>query len=77
MGSRATGKIDLLKHLGLSIVALVLIVLFVFYVYLPFSTNHGESLTVPNIEGVMLDELGEYLEERDLRYEIDPDSGKW
>jgi beta-lactam-binding protein with PASTA domain len=75
MGSRATGKIDLLKHLGLSIVALVLIVLFVFYVYLPFSTNHGESLTVPNIEGVMLDELGEYLEERDLRYEIDPDSG--
>ena len=66
---------DLLKHISLAVLSFVLIVLFVFYVYLPVTTNHGESMTVPDLEGIQLSELGEFLEERDLRYEVEPDSG--
>lgn len=75
MSKNETGMLDLLKHLGLAVIAFVLVVVFVFYIYLPFKTNHGESLTVPSMEGIMLGELGEFLEDRDLRYEIAPDSG--
>ena len=75
MSSTEPSKIDLFKHLGMAITALILIILFVFYIYLPFTTNHGESLTVPNLEGIALEELEEYLEERDLRYEVEADSG--
>ena len=46
-----------------------------FYIYLPISTNHGETLTVPDITGVHLDELDDYLSIRNLRYEISKDSG--
>ena len=67
--------IDLLKHIGLALISLVLIVAFVFYVYLPITTNHGESITVPDLEGIPLEDLKEFLEERDLRYAVEPDSG--
>ncbi|MDA0194621.1 MAG: penicillin-binding protein [Bacteroidetes bacterium] len=67
------------KRLTINLVIMVAIsiflVIFFFYVYLPISTNHGESITVPNLEGIGYDELDEFLMERDLRYEILPDSG--
>lgn len=75
MSKSEPGKKDLLIHIGLAGLATIGIILFVFYVYLPISTNHGESMTVPNLEGILLDDLGEFLEERDLRYEVEPDSG--
>jgi beta-lactam-binding protein with PASTA domain len=46
-----------------------------FYLYLPVTTHHGESITVPQLEGVHLDELDEFLLERDLRFEVTADSG--
>lgn len=45
-----------------------------FYVYLPSSTNHGESITVPNVEGMNISELEKFLVDRDLRYEINDSS---
>lgn len=66
---------DLLLHL-LIISGLILISLVVFfYLFLPLYTNHGESLTVPNLVGMELEELDEFLIKRDLRYEVLPDSG--
>ena len=38
-----------------------------FYVYLPTKTNHGESLTVPDLKGMTLSEAQAYLEERGLQ----------
>ena len=35
-----------------------------FYVYLPSVTNHNETITVPNIEGMSYDRLEEFLGER-------------
>jgi eukaryotic-like serine/threonine-protein kinase len=62
----------------LSLAAAVLIFLIIgisyFYAYLPSSTNHGESITVPNVEGMNISELEEFLVSRDLRYEVNDSS---
>lgn len=41
-----------------------------FYVYLPSSTNHGETITVPDVSGMIIQDLETYLTERNLRFEI-------
>ncbi|MGL1886851.1 MAG: PASTA domain-containing protein [Reichenbachiella sp.] len=66
---------DLLKHFAAATVMIIVVVYGVFNYYFPMITNHGESLTVPNLEGVMLDDLDDFLEDRDLRYQVEPDSG--
>lgn len=63
--------IQILSFLGVSVV----LVLFFFYIYLPTSTNHGEIVTVPNLEGVPYEELDQFLTERNLRYTVNEDSG--
>lgn len=64
-----------LLHLGLIIATGITILVLFFYVYLPYKTNHGESITVPNLEGIVLEDLDEFLTERDLRFEVQADSG--
>jgi len=66
--------IKILKHLFLIISALILLIIFTFYIYFPFITNHGESITVPNLIGLNISEIDKILSERDLRYEVIPDS---
>lgn len=41
-----------------------------FFTYLPKTTNHGQTITVPNIEGMQLNQLEDFLIKRNLRYEI-------
>ena len=41
-----------------------------FYVYLPDTTNHGETITVPDLKGKTVEELSQYLEALELRYEV-------
>lgn len=41
-----------------------------FYAYLPAITNHGESITVPNVEGMNISELEAALVQRNLRWEV-------
>ena len=66
---------DALIHLAI-IIALGCALLFgFFYVYLPYTTNHGETITVPDVQGVALEDLDEFLKVRALRYEVTPDSG--
>ena len=72
---RATSWLDLIKHLCFILVIGIILVLFFFYVYLPVSTNHGETLTVPDVRGVVIDDLDEFLNERNLRFEVTQDSG--
>jgi beta-lactam-binding protein with PASTA domain len=62
--------LDVSKHLGIAVAIGALITLTFFYVYLPVITNHGESITVPDLQGVSIDELQEFLVERDLRFEV-------
>ena len=66
---------DIFIHLGIIIGIGAILILGFFYIYLPVKTNHGESITVPDLYGVQLEELDEFLTDRDLRYEVTPDSG--
>jgi eukaryotic-like serine/threonine-protein kinase len=61
-------------HFVLAVATFVLLAIFYFYVYLPNSTNHGETITVPNIEGKTIDQLERELSNRNLRYEINDSS---
>ncbi len=65
---------DVLKHVGITAGIGVALILFFFYVFLPSTTNHGESITVPNLVGMPLNELDKFVVERDLRYEVSDSS---
>jgi beta-lactam-binding protein with PASTA domain len=61
---------DVLIHVGIMLSLLAIIVLSFFFIYLPATTNHGESITVPDLSGMKVEAVKEFLESRDLRYEI-------
>lgn len=65
---------DFLIHLGVLIGSAVLITIIIFYIWLPLSTNHGETITVPDIQGMTISELDDFLGNRNLRFEATPDS---
>jgi len=44
-------------------------------VYLPFYTNHGDTVSVPDLSGMSYEEAEDLLESSSLQYEISPDSG--
>ena len=66
---------QLLKQILFLTLTGILAISIFFYIYLPISTNHSETLTVPDITGIHVDELDYYLSLRNLRYEISEDSG--
>lgn len=58
------------------ILGLTIVLAFIFLqFFLPRYTNHGETVTVPNLEGYDYQEAGKFLADRDLSYEINIDSG--
>lgn len=63
-------RTDLFVHLGIILALSVVLVLTFFFGYLPFSTNHGQTITVPDLKQMSLDELENYLDDRKLRYEV-------
>jgi len=65
---------DLIIHLGSALGITTLIICIVFYVWLPITTNHGETITVPDVEGLNYGQLEEFLGQRNLRYEVTADS---
>lgn len=65
---------DVLLHLTVAFGLGIILILVFFYVYLPFTTDHGETITVPDVRGVAYEELDEFLIKRNLRYEITEDS---
>ncbi|MEP1033444.1 PASTA domain-containing protein [Ekhidna sp.] len=65
---------DYLMHLGVLLGSSLLIVVIVFYIWLPLTTNHGETITVPDIKGMTVSELDEFLSKRSLRFEATADS---
>lgn len=72
---KVTSIKDVLIHLAIVLGLGMLILVLFFYVYLPSTTNHGETVTVPDLEGIHLDDIDEFLTKRNLRYEVLTDSG--
>ena len=62
------------KNLMIMIGGISSIIFFIFHIYFPIKTNHGDTITVPNLIGMELNEIDEFLSDRDLRYEILDDS---
>jgi beta-lactam-binding protein with PASTA domain len=63
-----------IMHVLLAILLIILLGVFYFYIYLPHITNHGESITVPNVEGLPIGKVEEFLGSHDLRYEVNDSS---
>ena len=61
---------DLLVNIGLILALLAVLFLAFFFVYLPFTTNHGQTITVPDVTRLSTDEMRNLLDDRDLRYEV-------
>lgn len=59
-----------LLHLLLAGTTLLILAILYFYVYLPNVTNHGESITVPDIEGKSISEIETELQRKSLRFEV-------
>lgn len=64
----------ILIHFSLAAGVLIVLGILYFYAYLPNITNHGETITVPNIEGKSVKEIEEFLKKHDLRYEVNDSS---
>ena len=60
----------LLIHFSVMLVLGLGTTLIFFYVYLPSETNHGETITVPNLVERHYNELEEMLLQRNLRFEV-------
>lgn len=59
----------LLNILAVGTVSAILVLLF-FFVYLPVSTNHAETYSVPDVVGKSEAELAEIFDGEPLRYEV-------
>ena len=65
-----SSKKDVYTHVAIIILLLLVLFFSFFFLYLPWSTNHGEAITVPNLKGLSMEEAGELLEDRNLEFEV-------
>ena len=63
-------KKDVYTHAAIILATLLVLFLGFFFLYLPWTTNHGQTIVVPNLEGKTLTEIEDVLDDRNLRYEI-------
>ena len=62
------------KHLLYTVGLGFLLIIIFFYWFLPFATNHGETITVPDIRNQRFEDLDDILLPRSLKYEVNADS---
>jgi beta-lactam-binding protein with PASTA domain len=63
-------KKALAVHLVLVLICAFFGLLAFFNLYLPMVTNHGETISVPDLRGLDLNDVKRVLEGRDLRFEV-------
>lgn len=75
MSDIKTSAKKIVTHLVL-VFAVILILSFLFLkIFLPIYTNHGQTVSVPDLEGFEYEQLDAYLSARDLQFEVTLDSG--
>ena len=68
---RAENRRDIFLHLFIVLLTAAVLLVGFFNVYLPYTTNHGETITVPSLKGMHVDKVESFLQERDLDFQID------
>jgi beta-lactam-binding protein with PASTA domain len=68
---RAETTRDVFLHILIAILVAAILLVGFFNLYLPYTTNHGQTITVPNLVGMHKDQLESFLKERDLEFQID------
>lgn len=61
---------DVILHLIIIVLVSQIFVLAFFYGYLPWTTNHGQTISVPNVVGMKLNDLDDFLGSRDLQFVV-------
>jgi eukaryotic-like serine/threonine-protein kinase len=61
---------DFFIHLGFILGVFILILYVFFYVYLPTTTHHGESIEVPNLIGKKISEIEQITKENELLFVV-------
>ncbi|MEL7146470.1 MAG: PASTA domain-containing protein, partial [Bacteroidota bacterium] len=72
---KARSWIDVFKHIAIAGVLFALLLVIVFYIYLPIKTKQDYSITVPEVVGMEFDGLHDFITSRELNYVVLPDSG--
>lgn len=72
---RARSWIDVIKHVMIAGVLFALLLVIVFYIYLPIKTKQDNSITVPDVVGMEFDGLHDFITSKELNYVILSDSG--
>ena len=70
MNISTNSKKDVYTHAAIIILLLLVLFFGFFFLYLPWSTNHGEAITVPNLKGLSIEEAQDLLDDRNLEYEV-------
>lgn len=75
---KAHTALDVFKHLFFVLLTATALLLLFFFGYLPWTTHHGETIAVPKVTGMTVGKVGDFLEERSLRFVVqdstyDPD----
>lgn len=68
---RAENRRDIFLHLLIVLLTAAVLIVGFFNVYLPYTTHHGETITVPNLQGMPIDQIEDFLAERDLEFAVD------
>jgi len=71
---KSTSIRGLLVNMAIPLGIILFIAILYFYIYLPSVTNHGESITVPDLSGMQVEELDSFLSDHDLRYAVNDSS---
>jgi eukaryotic-like serine/threonine-protein kinase len=67
---KAHTAFDVFKHLALVLLTAVVLLLIFFFGYLPWTTNHGETIAVPKVMGMRLAQVEDFLDDHSLRYYV-------
>nr|WP_245590623.1 PASTA domain-containing protein [Adhaeribacter aquaticus] len=71
---KANSLADVIKHIIIILVIGALMLFFFFFVYLPTTTNHGQTIEVPKVTGMKMSEIEDFLDEHSLQYYISDSS---
>lgn len=70
MFGKANSWKDIFIHIGIMVLIFISVVILFFYIYLPNTTNHGETIEVPKLNGLSINQMEQIIDAKQLRFQI-------